>query len=740
MINSTANPQTDTPEPTRFGPGDSVAVLLALPLAGAYDYLVPAGLSLSVGDFITVPLGKRDVSAVIWAAGTGEFEVKKLKSILSRHDCPPMPAITRSFIDWVAKYTMHPPGAVLKMAMSVPAALQAPPPITAFTIATNPPEFKMTETRERVLKVLRDGPPRPSTELAREAATGPSVVQGLLLAGALTTVSTPDEYIPPAPDPDREGPDLSPEQQIAADHLVASVRSNAFSATLLDGVPGSGKTEVYFQAIAEVLRRGEQVLIMLPEIALSAQWMDRFHNRFGCLPCEWHSDLTPASRRKNWRAVARNQARVIVGARSSLFLPFVNLGLIIVDEEHDNAFKQEEGVIYNARDMAVVRASMGKFPIALASATPSLETWVNRLEGKYNYLHLPNRHAGALLPDTQIIDLLKTPPPRGNWISQPLRKALEETFERGEQALLFLNRRGYAPLTLCRTCGHRFQCPRCTAWLVEHRRFGRLQCHHCGFHTRLPEICPSCEKEDTLAACGPGVERLAEEAEKLYPDARTVIADSDSITGPKAAAELIKRIENHEVDLIIGTQIVAKGYHFPLLTLVGVVDADLGLQGGDLRAAERTYQVLYQVSGRAGRAQLPGQVMLQSHMAEHPVMQALGSGERDQFLDVEGQARKQALMPPYGRLVAIIISGEDESSVDQTARELGRKAPNNQPVLIMGPAPAPLAILRGRHRRRFLLKFPKSNAVQPFVRQWLDQVNVPSKVKIQIDVDPSSFM
>lgn len=723
-----------------FSPGERVAVLLALPLAGAYDYRVPEHLTLSAGDFVTVPLGKREVSGVIWGKAIGDVDSSKIKTLLSRHDCPPMPDVSRNFIDWVASYTLQSPGAVLKMAMSVPAALTPPAPLTALTLADNPPEIKMTETRNRVVKVLKDGPPRPMSELAREAATGTSVVRGLVVGGVLKTVSIYNESTLPLPDPEHIGPELSVEQTSAAEQLVERVQNSAFSVSLLDGVPGSGKTEVYFQTIAETLRRGQQVVILLPEIALSAQWMERFKRRFGCLPCEWHSDLTPANRRKNWRSVATNQAKVIVGARSALFLPFADLGLIIVDEEHDGAFKQEDGVIYHARDMAVVRARLGSFPIVLASATPSLETWTNVAEGKYKYLHLPSRHAGALLPETAIIDLIKDPPPRGSWISHPLRQALEETFANGEQALLFLNRRGYAPLTLCRTCGHRFQCPRCTAWLVEHRRTGRLQCHHCGFNTKLPEICPSCEKEDTLAACGPGVERLAEEVTKLFPDARTVIADSDSITGPKAASELVRRIENHEVDLIIGTQIVAKGYHFPLLTLVGVVDADLGLQGGDLRAAERTYQTLYQVSGRAGRAHLPGRVLLQSSMVEHPVMKALAAGERDHFLDVEGKARKDALMPPYGRLVALIISGIDEASVDDLARELGRKAPRDDKIYVMGPAPAPLSLLRGRHRRRFLLKFAKTGPIQKLVLQWLDQVNVPSKLRIQIDVDPCSFM
>jgi primosomal protein N' (replication factor Y) len=536
---------------------------------------------------------------------------------------------------------------------------------------------------------------------------------------------------------------LSPDQGRAAAELVARARGG-FSVTLLDGVTGSGKTEVYFEAVAEALRQGGQVLVLLPEIALSAQWLERFRARFGAAPVVWHSDLTRAQRRRAWRAVADGRALVVVGARSALFLPFRALRLIVVDEEHDTSYKQEEGVIYHARDMAVVRARLGGIAAVLASATPSLETMTNVERGRYGHLHLPERHGGAQLPAVTVVDMRQDPPPGGRWLSPPLEAALAETLGAGEQAMLFLNRRGYAPLTLCRHCGARLNCPNCTAWLVEHRLAGRVACHHCGHNLPIPESCPECGEADALVACGPGVERLAEEAAALFPAARAEIMTSDTVYGPGAAAELVRRVEAHEIDLLIGTQIMAKGHHFPLLTLVGVIDADLGLVGGDLRAAERTYQLLSQVAGRAGRDARPGRVVIQTYMPEHPVIDALVSGDRERFLAEEAAARRAARMPPFGRLAAVIVSGRDADEVDAVAGALGRSAPREDDLVVLGPAPAPLATLRGHHRRRLLVKAgagPDSNTnLQGVIRRWIAGVRQPGGVRVKVDIDPYSFL
>ena len=721
-----------------------VSVLLPLPLAGTYDYRAPEGLFLKPGDFVSVPLGKRERIGVVWGPGSDEIDEARLKDISARLDCVPMTDVARDFVDWVARYTMSTPGAVLRMTMSVPAALSPAKPIIGYQLAPHAPEVRFTAARRRVANILAEGPPREARELATEAGVGSSVIKGLAAAGVVHTINLPPRKTFMEPDWQSPGPTLSPDQVRAATDLRNRVVEGGFSVTVLDGVPGSGKTEVYFEALAEALAKGGQVLVLLPEISLTAQWLDRFRKRFAVTPAEWHSDLSPGRRRATWRAVASGEARVIVGARSALFLPYAELGLIVIDEEHDGAFKQEEGVVYNARDMAVVRARLGGIPVIPVSATPSLETLNNVEAGRYAGVHLPLRHAGAAMPEVALVDMRTQGLPANRWISPELQAAMSETLAAGGQAMLYLNRRGYAPLTLCRTCGHRMQCPRCTAWLVEHRYRAapgaRLQCHHCGFNTAAPDHCPSCENEDSFVACGPGVERLDEEVQALFPEARRAIAASDTLTGPEAAAELVRRIEDHEVDIILGTQILAKGYHFPLLTLVGVVDADLGLSGGDLRAAERTYQLLYQVAGRAGRGIDPGRVVVQTYVPEHPVIGAIVAGERDQFYAAESQSRRDAGMPPFGRLVALIVSDRIEIRADELARELSRTAPNNEQIRVLGPAPAPLALLRGRHRRRFLVMAGREVNIQGYVRQWLGRIKIAGTSRVVVDVDPYGFL
>lgn len=731
-------------EPQLFVSGMRCGVLLPVPLGQVYDYKVADDMAVRAGDFVRVSFGPRKLVGVVWGSGAGEVEDQKLKAIVEKLPALPMTALMRRFIAWLANYTLSSLGAVLKMAMSVPDALEPPKGVKVYRVAAKVPDLRLTPARERVLAVLKNGPPLSASDAALEAACTPAVVTGLAKAGALEVVSQIQEPQWRNPDPALDGPSLSGDQQAAATDLVAKTKSGGFAAVLLDGVPGSGKTEVYFEAVAEALKHGQQVLVLLPEIALSSQWLGRFEKRFGAPPAQWHSELGVKERRETWRAVADGRAQVVVGARSALFLPFKDLALIVVDEEHDPAFKQEEGVIYNARDMAVVRAHLGEIPICLVSATPSLETAVNASSGKYGLLHLPQRHGGAVLPAMDLIDMRREKLPATRWLSPSLIDALTETFQAGEQAMLFLNRRGYAPLTLCRTCGFRLKCPNCSAWLVEHRVRGRLQCHHCGHIDRMPQQCPECHAEHSFHACGPGVERVAEEAINAFPDARVALASSDTLTGQRAAQDLVARIESHDVDLIIGTQIVAKGYHFPMLTLVGVVDGDLGLAGGDLRAAERTYQLLYQVAGRAGRGQHPGRVLVQTFQPDHPVMQAMKSGVRDQFISAEIKAREELYMPPFGRLVALIVSGKVEAAVEAQAVSLARLAPGYDGIEVLGPAPAPLALLRGRHRRRLLMKLKPGIVPQPIIQEWLARLGAAKRrekgVRIQIDVDPQSFL
>ncbi|MCK8785499.1 primosomal protein N' [Roseomonas sp. NAR14] len=724
-----------------------VRVLLPLPLAGAYDYRVPPGMRLQPGDFVAVPLNGRETLGVVWdGEADPDLPERKLRDVLHAYDVPPMTASLRRFVEWVAQYTLSPPGAVLRMAMSAPAALEPPAPQAGWTLATGPgsnappPTGRVTPERQRVLDALRPGEVLPGNLIAERAGVKPGVLRGMADGGWLrpALLPRPLEFAPP--DPDHAQPRLGTEQRAAAAALEAAVAARQYGVTLLTGVTGSGKTEVYLDAVAECLRQKRQALVLLPEIALSAQWLDRFRARFGVNPALWHSELTSRTRRRTWRAVAEGEAPVLVGARSALFLPYPDLGLVVVDEEHETAFKQEEGVVYHARDMAVVRARLSDAACVLVSATPSLETLTNAETGRYAHRHLSERHGGATLPAISLVDLRRDPPERGRFISPKLVEAVGGTLARGEQAMLFLNRRGYAPLTLCRACGHRLRCPNCTAWLVEHRAQKRLQCHHCGHAEPVPQHCPECGAEGFLAAVGPGVERVLEEAGTLWPEARRLVMASDTIPGPAAAAEAARAIAEREVDLIIGTQIVAKGWHFPHLTLVGVVDADLGLAGGDLRAAERTVQLLHQVAGRAGRAEMPGRVLLQTFSPEHPVMQALLSGDLDAFMAAEAETRRPGHWPPFGRLAALIVSAEEERDADRTARDLGLAAPGGEGVQVLGPAPAPLALLRGRHRRRLLLKTRRDIAVQPILREWLARVEVPGNVKVQVDVDPVGFL
>ncbi|WP_372617303.1 primosomal protein N' [Falsiroseomonas sp.] len=718
--------------------------MLPLPLAaGTYDYALPAGLDAPPGSFVVVPLGGRETVGVVWdGTPDPQLPAHKLKNVQAVLDAPPMTESLRRFVEWVASYTLSPPGMVLRMAMSAPSALEPPTAKAGWQLAPGAirEDVKLTSARQRVLDQLGPGEVRSATALAEAAGVSPGVVRGLADAGLLVPALLPKGAAFPLPDPEHPGPVLGPEQAAAAEALRGKVATREFGVTLLTGVTGSGKTEVYLDAVAECLRQGRQALVLLPEIALSAQWLERFRRRFGVDPALWHSELSSRTRRETWRAVAEGAAPVVVGARSALFLPFPDLGLVVVDEEHETAFKQEEGVIYHARDMAVVRARLAGAAIVLVSATPSLETLTNAETGRYDHLHLSERHGSAGLPAVEAIDLRKHPPERGRFLSPPLIEAVQDTLARGEQAMLFLNRRGYAPLTLCRACGHRMRCPNCTAWLVEHRAQRRLQCHHCGHAEPIPPECPECKAQGSLTPVGPGVERVLEEVQALFPDARRIVMASDTIPGPAAAAAAAEAIATRQVDLIIGTQIVAKGWHFPHLTLVGVVDADLGLAGGDLRAAERTLQLLHQVSGRAGRAEAPGKVLLQTFSPDHPVMHALVSGDIAAFMAEEAAGRRPGHWPPFGRLAALIVSSEDEREADRAARDLGLAAPRAAGVEVLGPAPAPLALLRGRHRRRLLLKARRDVSVQPVLREWIGRVELPNSVRVQIDVDPVGFL
>nr|WP_325166471.1 primosomal protein N' [Thermohalobaculum xanthum] len=727
----------------RFWPGARVGVALPMPFPGPLDYLVPEGMALACGDFVSVELGRRQVVGVVWGPGAGDVAAERLKPVAARLDTPPLRAGLRRFIDRAAEYTMTPLGMMLRLATRVP-DLGQPPRMRVLLRPTGARPDRMTPARARVLDAAAEhgGAGLAPVELARLAGVSAGVVKGLEAAGCLAPHAVPAD--PPFPPLFGQPPGghLSQAQAEAAGLLREAVAAGGFSATLLRGVTGSGKTEVYLEAAAECIARGRQALVLLPEVALTPGFLARVEARFGARPAEWHHGVTGTERRRVWNAAASGEARLVVGARSALFLPFEDLGLIVIDEEHEASFKQEDVVLYHARDMAVLRASVEGGAVVLASATPSLESWANAEAGKYRRIELPDRFGRAVLPAIETVDLRSEAPGRDRWITARLAEATQGRIAAGEQALFFLNRRGYAPLTLCRACGHRFGCPHCDAWMVAHRFRAELMCHQCGHTAPLPSACPGCGRDDRLAACGPGVERLAEEAAELFPGARIEVLSSDLIAGPEAVKARLAAIAAGEADIVIGTQMVAKGHNFPLLTLVGVIDADMGLLGGDLRAAERTFQMLHQVAGRAGRAERPGRALIQTASPDHPVMRAIVSGDAEAFWRGQAELRNLSGMPPYGRLAGVIVSGEDEARVAETARALGRAAPliERAGAELYGPAPAPIARVRGRVRMRLLIKAPKGLPLQEAIRGWLAAVKVPAAVRVVVDIDPQSFL
>ncbi|WP_131115665.1 primosomal protein N' [Lichenihabitans psoromatis] len=743
------DPASDEGHPNRVDP-TVVDVLIPVGIDQAYSYRVPAGLRLDLGDVVEVPLGTRPVFGVVWESSATPAGGANLKQVVARFPVAPIAKPLRDLVDWVARWTLTPRGLVLRM-VTRRLDESKPDPIRLGYRRSGTLVTRSTPARSRVLDALAAEEPLSKAALSLAAQCSAIVIEALAADGVLLSEALPPKPVALPPDPTFAGHRLDAGQEQAAEALREAIAAKAFSVSLLDGVTGAGKTDVYFEAVAATIAAGRQVLILLPEIALTSQFIGRFAARFGVPPAEWHSEIGGKRRTRIWSGVASGEVRVVAGARSSLFLPFADLGLIVVDEEHEAAYKQEDGVTYHARDMAVVRGQLENIPVILASATPSVETRVNAERGRYRHLRLPTRFGGRALPMLSAIDLRTTPPPRGQWIAPPLVEAMQATHAAGQQTLLYLNRRGYAPLTLCRTCGHRLRCPQCSAWLVEHRFRGALVCHHCGHQEPRPKHCPECDAVDSLVACGPGVERLAENVQAQFPDAKTLLLSSDFPGGAAKLREELAAIAEGDVDIIIGTQLVAKGHHFPRLTLVGVIDADVGLSNGDPRAAERTFQMLQQVTGRAGRGDAPGRGMIQTFQPGHPVIRALLSGDTERFYASEIASRQDAELPPFGRLAAVIVSGTDRHAAETHARALARAALSEADqlrtgvergtLLVLGPAEAPLAMVRGRYRFRLLVKTARSIDLQGFLRRTLKAAPRPrGNVTVNVDVDPQSFL
>ena len=733
----TLDPKTQV----HFEAGSRVAVLTTQPIDRYLDYNAPDG-GVRLGAFVEVPLGPRRVIGVVWGEGDGSFDASKLRTISKVLDVPLMKPEMRAFLIRAGAYTISPMSSMLRLATRLPGLGDDPRMRKVLSLSDRLPD-RMTPARERVLAVLEDhgGGGFTPSELSSMAGVTGSVVKGLIKQSVLIEQAVPKDAPFGRLDPMRAGKALSEDQRKAALALRHACQDRAYGTTLLKGVTGSGKTEVYLEAVAAVLASGRQALVLLPEIALTVEFLARVEARFGARPAEWHSGVSQVERRRAWKATASGEAQLVVGARSALFLPFSDLGLIVVDEEHDGSYKQEDGTLYHARDMAVLRASLCQAQVILATATPSLETWANAEAGKYARLDLTERFGAAVLPKIETTDLRLAPPKRNAWISDRLAHEVDTRLAAGEQSLLFLNRRGYAPLTQCRKCGEQIGCSDCDARMVEHRFLARLVCHQCGESRPMPEACPKCETKDSLNPVGPGVERLAEEAAQRFPDARIAILSSDLADTARKLKEQIELIASGAADLIIGTQMVAKGHNFPLLTLVGVIDADLGLQGGDLRAAEKCFQLVRQVAGRAGRADRPGLALLQTYLPDHPVIQAIVSGDEEAFWRAEATSRLEAGAPPYGKMAGIIVSGPNEAQVYDHAGDMARKsAPlTNGGLQLFGPAAAQIARIRGRHRVRLLIKGPKGANLQPAIRQWMAQFKIPTNVRVTIDIDPQSF-
>ena len=724
-----------------FDEGDLVAVLTTEPLDRTLDYKAPSR-GCFAGAFVEVPLGPRRVLGVVWGEGQGGWDPAKIRSVVRVLDAPPMREEMQVFLARVGDYTLTPMPTMLRLATRAPGIGDPPSMRKVYRLGEGEPD-RVTDARQRVIDTLygMGGLALTLGELSAEAGVSTSVIKGLVNQGVVSEEDTPRDAPYPRLDPELPGRALSAEQSAAAGKLRAGVASGDYGTTLLKGVTGSGKTEVYLEAVAECLSQGRQALVLLPEIALTSAFLARVEDRFGARPAEWHSGVTQTERRRCWRMVAQGGAQLIVGARSALYLPFRELGLIVVDEEHDGSYKQEDGALYHARDMAVLRASLNAAQVVLASATPSLESWANCEAGKYARIDLTERFGDAVMPTMGAIDMRAEDVPAGRWISPALEREVTVRLEDGEQSLLFLNRRGYAPVTICRACGFQIGCDHCDARMVEHRFLGRLMCHQCGETRPKPEACPNCGVEGRLAPVGPGVERLAEEAQALFPDARLAVLSSDMAQSARALRAKIEQIAQGAADIIIGTQLVAKGHNFPLLTLVGVIDADLGLMGSDLRAAEKTFQLMRQVAGRAGRADAPGVALLQTFQPEHPVIRAILSGRDEDFWTAEAAERQRAGAPPYGRMAGIVLSGPDVAQVFDIAGAMTRNdaALRRAGAQIFGPAPAPVARIRGRHRVRMLVKAPKGAPIQAALRDWAAQVKLPANVRLSIDIDPQSF-
>lgn len=722
-----------------------IHILLPLPVeSSVYCYRIPDYVSVPpLGIFVSVPVKSRKMIGIVWKKKIDDrMALEKIKWVSKIHWDYRLPENLVRMIRFVSAYTMSPLGAVLKLAMPAPETI-VHPPYTA-TYSLQKPTVKctrLTPARKRILRALEPSPLQKSS-LMKLSKTSKATIDRLTQLGIIResrTLDIPRQEFPKGLDTNIA---LSPEQQKATDTIAKYFKT--FKSIVLDGVPGSGKTEIYFKSICQVLRDNGQVLVLLPEIALSEQWLERFAQRFGIKACVWHSKITQKNRREIWIGVAHGAIKIVVGARSALYLPFTHLGLIVVDEEHETTYKQESGVLYNTRDMAIKRASIAACPILLCSATPSLETWHNIKKRSYVHIEIPRRFSGNPSPKITLLDTTTEKMERGKYMAPTLHKHVKNTLENGLQTLLFLNRRGYAPLLVCTSCGYKFECRNCRSWLVFHQHNRKLLCHHCDYALEEPFLCLGCGSDNTFFSQGAGVERICKEVRQQHPSARTYIATSETLNTIDRTRDFLRKMERGHIDIVISTQILAKGYHFDKLTLVGVIDGDMILKGGDLRAGERTFQMLHQVIGRSGRKIAVGQAFIQTQDPENPVLTALADDKRNTFLDKELAQRRYYRQPPFARLIAIIVTDTDVIRCQKVSDMLKKKAPIIKNMRIFGPAEPYMSYLRGRYRRRFLINVSKiidNRLLTQEIQQWIAEIKpLDRATRIQIDVDPQSFL
>ena len=729
-----------------FNSGTVVKVLISNIPNGGYDYrlIAPA----DIGTFVSVRVMNRPCVGVVWGIGDSNLPDEKIRDVSVVHDAK----LNITDLQWIkrmADWTLIPAGMVLRLIINIPDAF-LPPRMEALYSFNFDSDTRMTQNRLAVMDAFssNDNDPMTVSDIQNIAHVSAAVVRTMIKNGTLISAGEQVKTKQYEPRIYQDSGDivLNNEQQNAADVIGRAIDNGGFSVHLLDGITGSGKTQVYFDAAWRAYKKGKSVLLMMPEIALTAQFMSRFESRFGAPPVVWHSNLTAARRRDIWHGVLSGKIKMVVGTRSALFLPWGDLGLIVIDEEHDTSYKQEDMGNYHARDMAILRAKIAGFPVVLASATPAAETIENVNVGKYTRLKLTSRFGGAQMPTITTIDLRKNRPTpytandaeQTGFLSAPMCEAISETLATGQQVMLFINRRGFAPIVQCKKCGWTATCPDCSVGMTYHKRVGKLLCHMCGRTAPLTKSCPECGTDVSMR--GVGLEKIQEEVNARFPNARTGLVSSDIITSRQALERLVHKMENGEIDIVIGTQILAKGHHFPNLTLVGVVDADMGLFGTDFRAAEHTFQQLFQVAGRAGRGSTPGRVLMQTYQPDHPVLTAICSGARDEFMAGDMAGRRAAKMPPYGQLIAIIVEGEREATLMKYCNDLAAAAPTLNGAKIMGPIAAQIYQIRNWYRMRFLVAGGATAALQPAVAHWLGKVKQPANIRVKIDVNPINFM